>query len=149
MMELNNEMLEKAKTAKSAEELLELAKANGVNLTEEEAKTYFNQLNKSGELADDELDNVAGGAGCKPTALSKRESGDDIQVGDVFRLYSRFSGTYLYCSACGPDLGGKFRATGKNVNFNQKDVIGVCLHCGKSIRFLYHDGDYVFDKEIL
>lgn len=57
------ELFEKAKEAKSAEELLSLAKENGMELTEEEAAAYFAQLNKSGELSDEELDNVAGG-GC-------------------------------------------------------------------------------------
>ena len=62
-MEFNTELLEKAKEAKSAEEILSLAKENGVELTEGEAEEYFAQLNKSGELSDEELDNVAGG-GC-------------------------------------------------------------------------------------
>ncbi len=57
------ELLEQAKEAKSAEELMSLAKENGVELTKEEAEAYFAQLNKSGELSDEELDNVAGG-GC-------------------------------------------------------------------------------------
>ena len=57
------ELFEKAKGAKSAEELVSLAKENGMELTEEEAAAYFAQLNKSGELSDEELDNVAGG-GC-------------------------------------------------------------------------------------
>ena len=62
-MNLNAEMIEKAKAAKTAEELYEIAKANGVEMTEDEAATYFEQLNtKSGELSDDDLDNVAGGA---------------------------------------------------------------------------------------
>ena len=57
-------MIEKAKAAKSAEELLALAKENNVEMTADEAKTCFAQLNpKSGELDDDELDAVAGG-GC-------------------------------------------------------------------------------------
>ena len=60
---MDKELFEKAKGAKSAEELLSLAKANGVELTEEEAAEYFAQLNKSGEISDGELDNVAGG-GC-------------------------------------------------------------------------------------
>lgn len=60
---MNEELIAKARSAKSAEELLALAKENGVELTEEEASAYFEQLNKSGELSDDELDNVAGG-GC-------------------------------------------------------------------------------------
>jgi hypothetical protein len=64
MTNLTPEMIEKAKAAKSAEELLALAKLNNVEMTDDEAKTYFAQLNpKSGELDDDELDNVAGGAG--------------------------------------------------------------------------------------
>ncbi len=63
-MEFNTELLEKAKEAKSAEELLSLAKENGMELTEGEAEEYFTQLNKSGELSDEELDNVAGG-GCQ------------------------------------------------------------------------------------
>ena len=41
-----------------------LAKENGVEITKEEADTYFRQLHPtSGELSDEELDNVAGG-GC-------------------------------------------------------------------------------------
>ena len=64
-MELNEKMLEKAKNAKSVEELIALAKENGLELTAEEAKTYFAKLNaKEGEIADDELDNVAGGRKC-------------------------------------------------------------------------------------
>ena len=63
-MEMNNELIERAKKAKSSEELMALAKENGEELTEESAKEYFELLNpKTGELSDDELDNVAGG-GC-------------------------------------------------------------------------------------
>ena len=72
MKNLTPEMIEKAKAAKSAEELLELAKANGVEMTADEAATYFAQLNpKSGELDDDDLDAVAGGAsGCGKTQIN-------------------------------------------------------------------------------
>ena len=62
-MEFTKEMIEKAKAAKSAEELLELVKAEGVEMTAEEAEVRFAELNKKGELADEELDNVSGG-GC-------------------------------------------------------------------------------------
>ena len=41
MKDLTPELIAKAKAAKSAEELLELAKENGVELTEEEAKSLF------------------------------------------------------------------------------------------------------------
>lgn len=64
MENLSEELLEKAKQTKSVEELLSLAKENGVEMTEEQANAYFTQLHKaSGEIADDELENVAGG-GC-------------------------------------------------------------------------------------
>ena len=61
MAEFNKELLEKAKQANSPEELLALAKENDVEFTREQAEAYFEQMNKSGELSDDELDNVAGG----------------------------------------------------------------------------------------
>jgi hypothetical protein len=61
MKNFTPELIKAAKAAKSVEELFELAKANNVEITEEEAKTYFTQLNAGGEIADDELDAVAGG----------------------------------------------------------------------------------------
>ena len=62
---MNEEMITKAKEVKTVEELIALAKENGVELNEEDAKMYFEQLNaKKGELSDDELDAVAGG-GCE------------------------------------------------------------------------------------
>lgn len=61
-MEFTKEQLAKAKAAKSAEELIALAKENGLELTEEEAAKYIAKLNKDGELVDEELDNVVGGS---------------------------------------------------------------------------------------
>lgn len=60
---LTPELIEKARQTKSVEELFALAKENGITISEEEAKDYFEQLHKTGELSDDELDNVSGG-GC-------------------------------------------------------------------------------------
>ena len=62
-MKFSNEMIEKAKTAKSAEELLEMAKAENIELSAEQAAKAFAELNKTGELSDEELDNVSGGCG--------------------------------------------------------------------------------------
>ena len=57
-------MIEKAREAKSAGELLLFAKEHGIDMTAKEAATYFQQLNpKGGELFNVELDGVAGG-GC-------------------------------------------------------------------------------------
>ena len=72
-MELNEKMLEKAKNAKTAEELVAIARENSIELTEEEAKSYFAKLNaKEGELSDDELDNVSGGGKCGTIYKDKR-----------------------------------------------------------------------------
>ena len=68
MKGITPEMMEKAKNAKNAEELLALAKENGVAMSEDEAQMYYDQLNpKSGELSDDDLDAVAGG-GCQSSS---------------------------------------------------------------------------------
>lgn len=72
-MKFTPEMIEKAKAAKTAEELMALAKENNIEMTEEEAKTYFAQLHPaSGELSDDDLDNVAGG-GCLSDLVCRDE----------------------------------------------------------------------------
>lgn len=59
----SQELMEKAGKAESVEELLALAKENDVELSKEAAEEYFAKMNKTGELSDEELDNVAGG-GC-------------------------------------------------------------------------------------
>ena len=57
------ELIEKAKEAKNPDELMSLAKENGIGLTEEETKAYFDRLHpQTGELSDSELDNVSGGS---------------------------------------------------------------------------------------
>ena len=58
---MTKEILQKLRTAKSAEELRDIAKANGKELTAEEAKAAFDDLCGSGELSDDDLEKVAGG----------------------------------------------------------------------------------------
>ena len=63
-MKYSKELIEKAKTAKTAEELLAMAKAENIELSAEEAEKAFAELNRTGELSDEELNNVAGG--CYP-----------------------------------------------------------------------------------
>lgn len=69
-MNISKELLEKAKTAKSAEELLALAKNEGNELTAEQAEKVFEELHKAGELSDEELDNVTGGCGGRTPKFS-------------------------------------------------------------------------------
>lgn len=110
MKNLNPEMIEKAKAAKSAEELLEIAKANGVEMTADEAKTYFAQLGpKSGELDDDDLDLVSGGGEVNSRCLDKLEQNmylnigtdeGDAKLGAMVRL-----NTGETCPHCGTSVG--------------------------------------------
>ena len=69
-MQFSEEQIKKAFAAKSAEELLETAKAEGFSLTEEEAEHYFKVLHADPadaeclELSEEEQENVAGGSQC-------------------------------------------------------------------------------------
>ncbi|MBR5916233.1 MAG: hypothetical protein IKZ57_07290 [Spirochaetia bacterium] len=54
------EQIEKARECKTPEELIELAKKAGVELTLEQAKAYFEEL-QDVELDQEALDKVAGG----------------------------------------------------------------------------------------
>ena len=72
-MNITKELLEKAKTAKTAEELLAMAKAENIELSAEQAAKAFAELNKTGELSDEELDNVAGGGGGRPPKFSRND----------------------------------------------------------------------------
>ena len=59
---MEKEILKKLRAAKSPEEFLGIAKANGTELTAEQAKAGYDRLCGSGELSDDDLDKIAGGA---------------------------------------------------------------------------------------
>ncbi len=57
---LTPELIAKAKLAKSAEELMALAKENGAELSAEDAQKLFDSI-CSGALTDDDLEKVSGG----------------------------------------------------------------------------------------
>ena len=101
-MNLTSEIMEKAKQAKSADELLTLAKENGIEMTEEQAKAYYAQLHPaSGEIADDELENVAGG-GCAAMGIATSHE-NLVNVGAKVRLHwtEHLSNSYSSkCSQC-------------------------------------------------
>ena len=101
------ELIEKAKVAQTAAQLLELAKEAGVEMSADEASTYFAQLNpKRGELNDD-LVNVAGGA-CQSSRVKVRLIGQtcsncggiDAELVPVYNLPS-----HIVCVNCGKILG--------------------------------------------
>ena len=140
MNNLTPEMIEMAKAARSAEELLALAKENNVEMTEDEAKTYFAQLNpKSGELNDEDLDSVAGG-GCSKSEVATNsdlfpegtrvrcKNGNCRRCGAnswtvIFQKDPFSSGGWLcpVCDSCGLS-NGSFRTTKTNMQ-NSYEVI--------------------------
>ena len=98
---MNQELITKAKAAKSVEELLELAKVSNVELSEEQAKEYFAKLNPTkGELSDDELDDVSGG-GCGESKTKYCPN-----CNSELRMMSEGTGNfsmkfYYLCDSCG------------------------------------------------
>jgi predicted peroxiredoxin len=60
MNELTKEQIQKAMACESVEELMEMAKAEGVELTKEEAEAYMAEM-EDVELDSDTLKQVAGG----------------------------------------------------------------------------------------
>ena len=63
MTKITREMSAKALECETAEELMTLAKAEGFELTKEEAEAYQDELDNM-ELDTDTLAHVAGGKGC-------------------------------------------------------------------------------------
>ena len=94
MKNFTPELIAKAKTAESAEKLFEIAKENGVELTAEEAKTYFAQLNANGAVSDEELDAVAGGGSCPNNG---EEEENTLSGGDRVKIPR--------CTGCGSTTG--------------------------------------------
>ena len=133
-MNVSKELLEKAKTAKSEEELLAMAKAEGFELPEGEAKTVFSKLNKTGELSDEELNNVSGGCGGEEITEPKYKEGDLVWISGGFACYTcgRYRafkvtevhrspvGKHTYSVAC-PDCGEKW--WNANVEEDSVDLI--------------------------
>ena len=74
--ELTKEMLEKAMQCKTAEELIALAKAEGVEITKEEAEAYLAELTDI-ELDNETLEKIAGGVGIRfhTTCQDNKSSG--------------------------------------------------------------------------
>jgi len=85
---MKEELIYKAKKASSAEELIALAKEEGMTLSQEDAVALYERLHSSGAIKDDELDKVSGG-GCGGDSSSgggstKKEddSGYSLDTGD-------------------------------------------------------------------
>ena len=116
-MTFTPEQMNKARSAKSADELLEMAKASGIAMSAEEAAKYFAALHGEGELSDSELASVAGGGKYEPQEY-------DVQAGSQPDCES-------YCRSRS-DLSYPTLPTYHEM-------------CGKCIHFVYYAGDLYAD----
>ena len=103
MNNLTPELIAKAKVAKSAEELFNLAKENGIKITEEEAKTYFAQLNANDDISDDELDAVAGGGSC-PSGDEEDDASSGVNKVTCLHCQGTVSRSFTKCPWCGKTI---------------------------------------------
>ena len=133
MKNITPELIEKAKTAQSAEALLALAKENSTELTEEEAKTYFAQINRAGAVSDDELDAIVGG-GCFG-------DDDDADGSTLHTLDTLPEGTCVEivngkkCKGCGGTRGIVKPARGVHFDANSANLGVYCTKCAQWIMY--------------
>ncbi len=104
---MNEKLIEKAKKAASAEEILEIAKENDIYMVKQEAEMIYKQLHTNAEVSDEELESVAGGctgsggktivtSGCKCfNGKYERISGITLKDGGMIR------GLWETCTADG------------------------------------------------
>ena len=59
---ITQELLQKAMKCETSEELLELAKSEGINMTKEQAEAFIAQSQDVVELDEESLNSVAGGS---------------------------------------------------------------------------------------
>lgn len=112
-----NEMIMKGKNANTVEELKEMAAEQDWDMTDEEAAQNFEELQrclakrqKSGELSDDELDNVSGGGCYKDNRLVVT--------------------TFNWCDEFVCKCGGRGRILNE---LNESDS-GTCKRCKKRVK---------------
>lgn len=98
-MELTREIFAKAKETKTVEELVALAKEGGEELKMEQAEQLFARLHQTGELADEELDNVSGGS-CSPYGDSCPKCGCKKVSAKFVQRGSRYDQAFC-CANCG------------------------------------------------
>ena len=127
---MNQELLKKARAAKTPEELLQLAHENGMSdFTEENAKAYFEAMHRSGELSDDELESAAGGYKSKDgrRVVSK---GMDCPIkapaGWKCKVCKQVEGK---CTCGRPMLNSTEDALNITANFNKQGICGTCDYC--------------------
>lgn len=125
---LTPEQLEAAKTCKSPEKLVALAKEQGMDVTLEQAAVFLDE--QAVELADDELENVAGGS-CGDYEPSENPKWKKAAAAEGRTIFCTASGLSEFCChKC--ENRSSFYARQKEVRDNRYDLyIDVkCYSCG-------------------
>ncbi len=94
-MKISKELINKAKQCKSPQELLELAKQNDVEMSEQQAEKLIERLKIAGEISDEELANVSGG-GCDAFKVKCPKCGSTNNSARAKGIYDLF-----HCNDCG------------------------------------------------
>ncbi len=105
LIQFTPEMMEKIKACKSAQELFELAKENGFELSKEEAEKQFADINKTGDISDEELGNVSGGGCSGEVPLVQKCVNCQLQGVRWERLYPDHPYGHFVCPRCGNEWG--------------------------------------------
>ncbi len=139
---MTNELIWKVKECETVEELLALAKENNYPLTEEDAAKIINERSQTGELSDDELDNVSGG-GCtiewNGGIYDVVSSGKKCYTGQYEPGFE--TSGYIYLNGNKPLNNDHKQLRTTWASFSSKGCCGTCLHlrfqnnigyCGKS-----------------
>lgn len=124
MTNFTPEMIEEAKKAQNIQQLLALAKEKGVELTEQEAQAYFEQLHTHGELSDDELDSVSGG-GCNSAVAETFNIDDHVRIRPVLSF------------SC-PRCNGR---TGYYIRYSDSWAV-LCDRCKDGTKIVYYSNQY-------
>ena len=112
---MSEEILAKARKARSPDELFKMVKDSGFDgFTEENARGYFDLLHQSGEIADEVLESAVGGCGgskrkyaawwpqvdCNPTQRGCK-AGPITMNDSAFDIWGY---TYWKCKECGESV---------------------------------------------
>lgn len=94
------ELIKAAKKVKTVEELILLARENGIELSDEKAQEYYLRLHPvTRELADEELNNVAAGCGSPDVKPPGKDACPRCGSTDVFEWIFGVGFNYV-CNSC-------------------------------------------------
>ncbi len=97
------ELILKARSAKSAKELMKIASENGIGgIDERAAEEIFKKIGGSGEITDEELSNAAGGINCgqDPEFIKTLPCIRCGAVGNFYCVVDAADYVFLTCRAC-------------------------------------------------